>query len=195
MSRATASFPGRKAGELMREKPKYTLNLVPRSQFFRRSALTAFLGLVLTVLFVCLTVFGILRPLRRQTEVRRTLEQTALLLDEVSAANRDYAETAAAYEATAPQRYRSAEELLPDRLELLSLVKRTVLPRCTLLSLHMEGTSMRLRLGNLDLEEAGALTRLLTAEDLVESATISGAGAASEPITLTVTIRSEEVSR
>lgn len=160
---------------------KRTMNLAVREKTAAQSAMMIPMIAAIVLAAALVGKFGVVDRLAQVSAAQREVDDLKNAQALLQAACADYAEVEAEYNRYT---YKKFDDSLVDRMDVLALVEREVIPVCQVQRLSLAQRRLDLALEGSTLGDGSALVERLEADPLVESATITTATATTEDGTL-----------
>lgn len=156
---------------------KRTMNLAVREKTAAQSAMMIPMIAAIVLAAALVGKFGVVDRLAQVSAARREVDDLNNTRAALLAACADYAEVEAEYNRYT---YKDFDNSLADRMDVLALVEREVVPVCQVQRLSLAERRLDLALEGSTLGDGSALVERLEADPLVESAYITTATATAE---------------
>lgn len=160
---------------------KRTMNLAVREKTAAQSAMMIPMIAAIVLAAALVGKFGVADRLAQVSAARREVDDLKSTRSALQATYTDYAEVEAEYNRYT---YKNFDDSLADRMDVLALVEREVIPVCQVQRLSLAERRLDLALEGSTLGDGSALVARLEADPLVESAYVTTATATAEDGTL-----------
>lgn len=160
---------------------KRTMNLAVREKTAAQSAMMIPMIAAIVLAAALVGKFGVADRLAQVDDARREVEDIQSMCSALQLAYADYSEVEAEYNRYT---YKDFDDSLADRMDVLALVEREVIPVCQVQRLSLAERRLDLALEGSTLGDGSALVARLEADPLVESAYVTTATATAEDGTL-----------
>lgn len=170
-------FPGK--GKAVMPRKRY-MNLAQRDVSLGGLAKAVPLALLLAVLVFAVFRFGVADRLELQKRLDQELAMAEQQREAIGSKTKGFDALADEYKKYGYNNYKAEEAVLADRMELIAVINRVVLPKAHTDGYTIEGNKLNMKLLGINLQGSSELLAALNAESSVASVSIAEAGSDNE---------------